>query len=60
MKNNEYVVDGIQFTRDIQSTIHEMAQQGYELTQTIPIISTIYLQNTFTDGATLIFRKELG
>lgn len=59
MKSNEYVIDGIQFARDMQSTIHEMSEKGYELFQTIPIISTQYLQRTYTEGITVIFRKEL-
>lgn len=59
MKTNEFVVDGIEFARDIQNTIHKMSENEYELFQTIPIISTQYLQRTYTEGVTLIFRKEL-
>ena len=52
-------VDGVEFTRDVQATIHNMATSGYELHQTIPLISTAYHQKTYTEGVTLIFRKEL-
>ena len=59
MKNYEHVVDGIQFARDMQSTIHEMSEQGYELFQTIPVVSSQYVNCTYTEGITVIFRKEL-
>jgi len=58
-KNYEHAVDGIEFARDMQSTIHEMSEKGYELFQTIPIISSAYLHRTYTEGVTVIFRKEL-
>ena len=59
MKSNEYLIDGVEFSRDLQSTIHKMSESGYELFQSIPLISTQYLQTTYTEGASLIFRKEL-
>lgn len=59
MGKNEYEVDGVQFSRDVQSTIHEMSEKGFDLLHTIPLASTQYYQLTHTSGVTMIFRKEL-
>ena len=59
MAKNEYVIDGVQMARDVQATIENMAQQGWELFNCESIISTRYLQITFTEGYTLIFRKAM-
>lgn len=48
MNTNEYVIDGVEFSRDIQAAIHKMSENGYHLFQTIPLVSTQYLQITYT------------
>lgn len=58
-KNHAKEIDGVEFTRDVQTTIQSMASSGYELDQNIPLISAAYYQKTYTEGVTLIFRKEL-
>lgn len=59
MAKNEYVVDGVQLARDLQATIENMANDGWELFQTIPITSTKYYQVPHTEGLTTVFRKAL-
>ena len=59
MGSNEYLIDGVQLTRDIQNTIHGMSEKGFDLYRTLPITSTQYYQVTYTEGVTLIFRKAL-
>lgn len=59
MGQNEYKIDGVQLARDLQATIEKMSEQGFELYQTIPITSTAYLQVTYTEGLTVVFRKNL-
>lgn len=58
-KNYEHEINGVEFTRDVQTTILKMAKQGFELFHTITLTSTKYHQKVFTEGVTLIFRKEL-
>ncbi len=59
MGKNEYVIDGVQMARDLQTTIQNMAEKHWELFQVDSIISTRYLQTTYTEGYTLVFRKSL-
>lgn len=58
-KNYVSEVNGVEFTRDVQATIEKMAEDGYEFHQSIPLISAAYYHKTYTEGATLIFRKEI-
>ena len=51
-------INGVEFTRDVQNTILKMSEQGYELFQTIPLISSEYYSKTYTEGVTLVFRKS--
>lgn len=52
-------VNGVEFSRDVQNTILRMAENGYELYQNIPLVSSGYMHKTYTEGVTLIFRKDL-
>jgi hypothetical protein len=58
MKSYNHEINGVEFSRDIQNTILKMAQNEYELIQTIPLISSMYYGKTYTEGVTLIFRRE--
>ena len=57
-KSYNHEINGVEFTRDIQSTILKMAESGYELYQTITLTSSKYYGKTYTEGVTMIFRKE--
>ena len=59
LKNYTHEIDGVEFTRDVQKTINEMSENGYQLFQNIPLISTKYHGKTYTEGVTLLFRKEI-
>ncbi len=54
----EHEINGPEFSRDVQNTIVQMSNEGFELIHSIPLISYKYHQKTYTEGATLIFRKE--
>jgi hypothetical protein len=59
MKSYDHEVDGVEFTRDIQKTINQMADNDYHIIQNIPVISSKYYGKTYTEGVTLVFRKEI-
>ena len=58
-KHYDHEINGVEFTRDILATVMKMAGQAFELFQSIPLTSTKYHQKVYTEGVTLIFRKEL-
>ena len=58
MKKYEQIIDRVQMARDLQFTIENMAEQGWELYNYTPI-STKYYQTTYTGSYTHNFRKTL-
>lgn len=59
MQYYDHEIDGVEFTRDIQKIINQMAENDYHLVQNIPVISSRYHGKTYTEGVTLVFRKEI-